>query len=39
MEILLGFSIATLIAVVSLDTLQQRRQNQKHPEMKTRNGH
>jgi len=39
MELLLGFSIATLIAVVSLDTLQQRRQYQKHQEMKTRNGH
>jgi hypothetical protein len=39
MEIVLGFSIAAFIAVVSLDTMQQRRQNMKHLEKKIRAQH
>ncbi len=30
MELFLGFSITAFIVVVTLDTLQQRRQNQKN---------
>jgi hypothetical protein len=36
MEIVLGFSIAAFLAVVSLDTLQQRRHNLKQNGMQTR---
>jgi hypothetical protein len=39
MEIVLGFSIVGFIVVVSLDTLQHRRQNIKHLELKTREKH
>ena len=39
MEFLLGFSIAAFIAVVSLDTLQQRRHNNKHVRINTRDHH
>ena len=39
MGIVLGFSIAVFITVVSLDTLQQRRQNMKNLGMKTREEH
>jgi len=39
MEIVLGISIAAFIAVVSLDTLQQRRRNMKHLGMKTSGEH
>jgi hypothetical protein len=30
MELILGFSISAFIAVVTIDTLQQRRQNMKN---------
>jgi type II secretory pathway component PulJ len=35
MELLLGFSITAFIAVVTIDTLQQRRQNRKHLHLRT----
>jgi flagellar biosynthesis protein FlhB len=39
MEIVLGFSIATFIVIVTIDTLQQRRQNMKNMGMKRHEGH
>jgi hypothetical protein len=37
MELILGFSISAFIAVVAIDTLQQRRQNRKHLHMRPHN--
>ena len=39
MEIVLGFSIAVFVAVVSLDTLQHRRHNMKQMENKPYDQH